>query len=307
MYFQPRVIYRNPDAVREDSVIKYIGTRVLRENKNFLVSIVGSTGSGKSWFGLALAEKYSKMFNIPFNPMIHVISSLKELLLLITSDDLDKKIQIGSIIMFDEPQTEANSRDWQSEANRALAQLVSTFRNQRLVVLFVTPYIEFLDKQSRMLFHGEFKVLGYDKNTKITKVKPRFLEWNKKKDDFYRKRLIIEYKVKDKPVHEVKKLGFWHVPMASKETIAIYEAKKKKFTDELNLKLLKEIEMKEKQQEGKNKADDFIKLMGLYEKYGEDYIKLCQEMPHITPLSLEKMVLMIKRTLKTTRKGNSST
>lgn len=298
MYFQPRVIYSNPDDTRENSIIRYIGNRVLRSNKNFLCALVGQTGAGKSWAGLKICELYSQMFDIPFDPNIHVISSLKELLMLITAPDFDKKIQYGSILLFDEPQTEANARNWQSEANQALNQLVSTFRNQRLVVLFATPYLEFIDKQSRILFHGEFKVLGYDKNTKITKIKPRFLEYNKNIDDFYRKRLVIQYAVHDKPVHNVSKLNFWHIDKASDKTILVYEAKKKKFTDALNRKLLEQMELKEKGQEGKNKAEDFFKVKKLYEKYGEDYFKIAEEMPHIAPTTLEKMVNLIKRTLR---------
>ena len=46
---------------------------------------------------------------------------------------------------------------------------------KRLIVFFATPYLEMIDKQSRILFHGEFKVLGYDKNTKVANIKPRFL------------------------------------------------------------------------------------------------------------------------------------
>jgi hypothetical protein len=51
------------------------------------------------------------MFDIPFDPKIHVISSLKQLLLLINGKDLEKNIQYGSIIVFDEPQVGANARD----------------------------------------------------------------------------------------------------------------------------------------------------------------------------------------------------
>ena len=46
-----------------------------------------------SWGCLGIAELYSKMFGIEFEPEVHVISSLKELLLLITSSDADKKIK----------------------------------------------------------------------------------------------------------------------------------------------------------------------------------------------------------------------
>lgn len=299
-YFQPMVIYRNPDENRKDSVIRYIGNRVLRANRNMLVALVGSTGAGKSWAGLSLCEKYSKMFNIPFNPEDHVISSLKELLLLITNKDVDKKIQFGTALLFDEPQVEANARNFQSEMNQALSQLISTFRNQRLVVFFATPYLEMIDKQSRMLFHGEFKVLGFDKNTGITRIKPRFLEYNKKIDDFYRKRLIIQYKTNDKIAMNITKLNFWEVERASTETINIYEGKKKSFTDNLNKRLLNQIELNEKQQEGKNKNEELIKVRELYNQFGEDYIKIMEQMPHLSPFTVEKYIFFIKKSLKLT-------
>lgn len=298
MYFQPQVVYRDPDENKENSIIRYIGNRIKYQNKNFLCALVGSTGSGKSWSGLSIAEHYSKMYNIPFDPNIHVISSLKELLLLITNKDVDNNIKFGSVIMFDEPQVEGNARNWQSEANQALSQLISTFRNQRLFVLFATPYLEFIDKQSRILFHGEFKVLGFNKGTGITKIKPRFLEYNRKIDDFYRKRLIIQYATHDKPVLTTKKLGFWHLERASKPTIDIYEDKKKKFTDELNKKLLDKIEMGEKQNESKNKAEEFNKIKELYLNYGEDYDKILQEMPNLTAFSIEKYIQFVKKSLK---------
>ena len=164
-YFQPKVVYSNPNENREHSIIRYIGNRVLRNNKNFLCALVGATGAGKSWAGLSICEQYAKLHNIEFDPNVHVISSLKELLKLVTAEDVDKKIKYGTPILFDEPQTEANSRSWQSEVNQAFNSLMSTFRNQRLVIFFALPYLEMIDKQSRMLFHGEFKVEGFDKNS----------------------------------------------------------------------------------------------------------------------------------------------
>jgi hypothetical protein len=238
------------------------------------------------------------MFNIPFNPEIHVISSLKELLKLITAEDVDKKIQYGSYILFDEPQVEANARNWQSEMNQAFSQLMSTFRNQRLVVALATPYLEMIDKQSRVLFLGDFKCINYDRNTKIARIQPRFLEYNKTSGDFYRKRLIVQYKTKDKEVMNITKINNWHVPLASKETIDIYEAKKKRFSDNLNKKLLDSIELSEKQAEGKNKSEELFKVKELYEVHGEDYVRILEEMPYLSPFTVEKYIQFIKKSKK---------
>ena len=132
-YFQPMVIYRNPDEERNNSILRYIGNRVNTSNKNFLCAVVGATGSGKSYACLRMAEDYAKMYDTEFNPEFHVISSLEELLILITEPEATRKIKFGSVIVFDEPQVEGNARNWQSDINQALSQLISTFRNQRLI------------------------------------------------------------------------------------------------------------------------------------------------------------------------------
>jgi len=295
MYYQPMVIYRKEDTIKIHSVIRYIGNRVINNNKNFLCAVTGQTGSGKSWACISMAEIYSKMFKIEFNPDIHIISSLKELLQLINSKDVDRKIKFGSVLVFDEPQIEGNARNWQSETNKALGQLISTFRNLRLVIFFATPFLEMIDKQTRILFHGEFMINGFDKNSKITTIKPRFLEYNKKKNDFYRKRLIVMHKVKGKYGLIKSKLDFWKINAPSKEIINIYEAKKKAFSDKLNKKLLDSIELNEKKEEGKNKSEEFFEVTHLYNKYGEDYPSILKEMPHLTPFVLEKYIQFIKR------------
>ena len=74
--FTPTVIYRNPDEERKNSIVRYIGNRVLRNNKNFLCALTGQVGAGKSWSGLSIAESYAKEFGILFDPSIHVISKI---------------------------------------------------------------------------------------------------------------------------------------------------------------------------------------------------------------------------------------
>lgn len=298
-YFQPMVIYRNPDDNRANSIIRYIGNRIGSEGKkNFLCFVTGQTGNGKSYCALSMAEIYSKLYKIDFNPEYHIISSLEELLILITEPEATRKIKFGSVIVFDEPQVEGNARNWQSDINQALSQLISTFRNQRLVVFFVCPYKEMVDKQSRILFHGEFRVEGYDLKTKLTLVKPRFLEWNNKSQQFYYKRLIVQYKEQGKQVMTTSKLHRWHIPLASKEIIDVYEDKKKKFTDELNKKLLHDIQMQKKKAEGTDKSAELFRVEELYDRFGDDYISIMKEMPHLTPFTLDKYIFFIKKSRK---------
>lgn len=297
-YFQPMVIYRDPDEKRENSILRYIGNRVLTKNANFLCAVIGQTGSGKSYSCLKMAEDYAQMYGIEFNPEYHVITSLEELLILITEPEETRKIRFGSVLVFDEPQIEANARNWQSEMNQALNQLISTFRNQRLVIFFALPYLEMFDKQSRILFHGEFKVEGYDINTKITTVKPRFLEYNKNQDSFYHKRLIVQHKERDKEVMVIDKLNYWYLGLASKPIIEVYEGKKKRFTDDLNKRLLAQIQNQRKKTDGSDKSADLFQVQALYDKYGEDYPKILTEMPQLTPYTLERFLFYIKKSRK---------
>jgi len=299
-FYHPHIVYDDSEADRTNSIIRYIGNRILKNNKNMLCCLSGQTGSGKSWAGVAIAEIYSKMFNIPFDPEVHIISSLKELLKLINGKDMDKKIQFGSVLVFDEPQIEANARNWQSETNDILNQIISTFRNQRLFVLFATPYLEFIDKQSRILFHAEFEVKGFDRTRYMTRLKPRFLEFNKFTQDFYKKRLIVKWKPPGKKVFVSRKLQMWNVPRASMSLLRVYERKKKEFSDALNKKLLIKIQDMEKKNEVKVKNISFADFAKIYKEVGDNYILLTERMPHLTPSTIERYALYYKRTVKTT-------
>lgn len=293
--FRPQIIYKLPETIRKHSFIHYFANRVLNNNKNFLCAVTGSTGSGKSWGAGAISEIYSGLYDIGYNPKIHILFSVKELLNLINRKDLNEVLPPGSIILFDEPQVSANARDWRSEANQILGTLTSTFRNMRLIVLFATPYLEFIDKQSRILFHAEIQVLGFDKTTNLTLCKPRFLEWNAKKGEFYKKRLIVKYPVKGKSSLNWYYLQHWEIPKPSKTWIEIYERMKLSFTKRLNAELKQQYEYTQSQ---KNKGRDLVRLMELWDSHGYRLDVFSKELPHLSPYALERLVAMVKKQKK---------
>lgn len=301
---RPVLTYKDVDSERKNSFIRYFGTRVNSSNKNFLCAVTGPTGSGKSWLCGSIAETYSKMYNIKFDPNLHIIFSMKELLDLINRDDLEEVLPPGSIIIFDEPQVSVNSRDWRSESNQALNTLTSTFRNMRLIVLFATPYLEFIDKQSRILFHSEIEVKGYDKTTGLTLCKPRLLEWNGRKQDFYRKRLVIKYPTRENTVLDWYYLQHWEIPKPSREWVNIYEVMKLNFTKKLNRELKQQFEYKQSQA---NKGRDLVVLSDLYDAHGLNYRVFANELPHLSPYALERLVAMIKKQKKEEEKRKKET
>lgn len=302
-YFTPEVHYKNVKADRSNAILKYIGSRVLNNNKNFLCAITGQTGAGKSWAGLAISEIYSKMYGINFDVEIHTIHTLKQLLLLIKNKDLEKKIEIGTPLLFEEPQaTDGNARNWQSESNKMLSVLLSTFRNQRLVVFFTTPFITMIDKQSRMLFHAEFKIVSFNKQTKMTKIMPRFIEYNGDMEKFYKKKLIVHFAREGKRTFGREKVSLWEVPMASEDLTKQYEAIKTRFSVDLVNKLWDKLENKQEATQEKTKIELVQEAIA---KYGLNKLKIAQEL-RISPWSLEKYLKVIYYDNITERKPESS-
>jgi len=220
------VIYR--DKIKNNSWVRWMIGRTMRQNKNNLISVVGKTGSGKTWSAISICEIMSKMDGVPFT-IEHVVFSLRELMDLINSG----KLKRGSKIVFDEPQISISARDFQSQANKVFNYLVTTFRHRNLTLFFCTPFETLLDKSTRKLFHARFETMSVNKNNETCRLKPRFIEYSDYKEKIYRKQLIIQYTDKySKGKH--KKLFYWDVPKPSEELIKSYEKKKLEFTNNLN-------------------------------------------------------------------------
>lgn len=211
-------IVRETDK-KEYSWIKYIRYRI-RRNKNFLCMIAGSTGSGKSWTALSIGEMLDPDFCIE-----RVIFRGKELMNLINSGKLKK----GSVIIWDEAGIDLSSRNWQSVTNKMLNYLLQTFRHKCFILFFTCPYMDFLDSQSRKLFHAEFTTLSINVNSEKVKIKPLLIQYNAKNGKFYYKFLRVIPKGEG-----VRPIKWWEVPAPSKELIEAYESKKGAFTKSLN-------------------------------------------------------------------------
>lgn len=213
------LVVRNPQ-IKEYLFVKYIRRRI-EQNKNFLGIITGQTGSGKSWSGLSIGEMLDKDFGID-----RVIFRGTELMELINSDKLPKRK--GIVILFDEAGIDLSSRSWQSMTNKLLNFLLQTFRHRCFVLLFTTPYEDFVDSATRKLFHSELKTVSIDFGKKTTKIKPMLLQYNPELKKFYKKFLRVA------TGHGALPLKEWNVPAPSKKLVEEYERKKNVFTSQLN-------------------------------------------------------------------------
>lgn len=268
------VLYKQNEKPK-DSWVRWILYRI-RQNKNCLITIVGSTGSGKTWSAMSICEKISEINKVPFG-VDNIIFSLKELMVLINSGDLKK----GSCIIFDEPQVSISAREFQSQANKVFNYLLTTFRHRNFILFFCTPYEDLLDKTARKLFHAKFLTVSINRNTNLTKLKPFVVQYNSKYQKFYEKYLRISFRKKGFYKNTIVPLRLWEVIKPSKELIRLYEHKKMVFTTKLNVSIERRLEIYESESDVKEYRKD------LTEKQKEVLITLAKHKGKIKPASEE--------------------
>lgn len=212
----------------EDAWITYIKNRI-KSNLNFIAIAEGSTGIGKSWAMLSVAYQIDPDFTID-----QVAFSFKSVMQIINDKEFQKKK--WKVVFFDEPQTQISNRAWQSLTNRLLNYLVSTFRHQNIVLLFATPYSDFIDSQTQKLLHCKFVVKGHSRQTKLTTIRPKLQQYNSQMKKFYNHSLMVSSK------KGVFKMTQWKVTRPPQHLINPYEQKKTDFTSGLNREILQQLE-----------------------------------------------------------------
>jgi len=196
-----------------NTLIDYINWR-LSKNMNFVVAVVGGTGSGKSYVSLRLAKLLDPNFcdqQICFYP--------EEVLALI-----DRKDMRHRPIIFDEAGVGIDSRKWQSTINKLLMNVFETFRSRGNVLIYTMPKLQFIDKKARNLLHAVIRTVKIEYHTcgnwcKVQLVKPLDI---KDMDPLY----PFMKAVVDGQVKKVKRVVF-HLP--PNEIIDAYEKKKDAF------------------------------------------------------------------------------
>jgi len=218
--------------------------RRIKNNLNFLAIFTGQTGSGKTWSTLSMAYMIDPEFNpreqlsFNFGGLMRCINKCND-----SETDLGKKKY--KVLIFDEAQTSVNKRDWQSRINKLFLLLLSTFRHQNIIVLFNSPYSDFLDSATMKLIHAEFEVKGWDKKTKLARINPKFLQYNGKLQKTYEHRLYVSRKGQK----GAKKIEFWRIPSPPKHIIDPYEQMKAAFTTKLNDQITRELQAISQQEE----------------------------------------------------------
>lgn len=166
----------NPNVPRLITTWKY---RINRRNRNLLIIVCGGTGTGKSYSALTIA----KLIDPSFTPGERVVFTVEEFMNLLQSGTLRR----GNVIIWDEAGVGIPSREWYSISNKAINYVLQTFRHLNLCVIFTTPSFNYIDSQTRLLFHVFIECLRINFETKHVVAKIMENQYNPSMGKEYRK------------------------------------------------------------------------------------------------------------------------
>jgi len=106
-----------------------------------VVAVVGTGGTGKTYFAIRLAEILDKNFNVEKQ----VVFTSTQFLELLDSGELD----FGSCVIIDESQFQLSSRDWAEKEQKEYMKIFQTIRSKGLVVFIVALHEGILDSIAR--------------------------------------------------------------------------------------------------------------------------------------------------------------
>jgi len=146
-----------------DEVLDHIIRRRLRNNQNWVATICGETGAGKSYSALKIGEMIDSNFGAE-----NVVFSAKEFL-----DSFEGR-RAGSLVVFDEGQ-EWSARRAMSKKNVEMNEIMIMLRFTRVNVLFTVPNIRQIDIGLRRLMHSYLFVKAVDRTNPRSPYRERSL------------------------------------------------------------------------------------------------------------------------------------
>lgn len=202
---------------------KYLHSRLIVHNKNVLLATTGSTGSGKSYTDLRVAELwYNYYFKEPF-PIENVCFSIEEITNLLAK----KKLRRGEVLILEEGGVNLGSLDFQNKISKMFTYVLQSFRSMNLCLIINLPFLSMLNKSARLLLHVNFVTTGIDFQNKVSRIKPFFHQVNQSTGKIYPKYMRIN-KDGGRVTFKVFSYG-----LPSKELTDAYEKRKEMFLQKL--------------------------------------------------------------------------
>ena len=244
-----------------------IKDRLLNKNQNWLGSIIGGTGSGKTYAALSIARY---LVGDSYDVSKYVVFNAKQFMTVLTSD----YIKAGDMIIWDEAGVGMSSKDWYSLQNKLINYVFQTFRHRNIAVLFTMPAMKFLDNSARLLMHANLETVHIHRKEELNQIKVFDVEYNNKVDKVYYKFPCFI----DEDGNSAT-LKYLYVKKPKAKDVNVYEKMKEEYTTNLNKDILATLDAPEKV-EPKKPEPCPICLSAFWRFNKTDSIYMCKKCGH---------------------------
>jgi len=224
------MVEEKPIRKEADTFFKWLARRTLKQNRNAMITVVGDTGSGKSYACLRILERMNEIVNPGTKADVrNCCRTLPEFM------ERLKHVNKGDVLILEEVGVNLSASTWASKLNRIMNHIMQTFRTQNLVVLLNLPNPKMLDINARRLLHGRMTMKGINIPAKLSKVSFKRRQYNSEWDKEYWKylRATINRKQVKIPTMTLNKPSNW--------LCKIYEKRRTEYTDKLKDDVTKEV------------------------------------------------------------------
>jgi len=205
---------------KPNPILASVKSRLWRKNQNWICAIVGSTGSGKSYSAMRLAEIIDKDFNIN-----KVFFRIRDFITAINK----KEIKKGSCVVIDEAGIGWAARSFMEQENRDMSALFQAVRFMNFGIILTVPSLFMVDKHGRDLLHATGRTLGINRTEGYVKLQYKIQNI----DALTGHKVYRKYPRVRQPNGQLKRITFIKVHKPSKKLIQNYEKRKRIFAEEL--------------------------------------------------------------------------
>ena len=207
----------------------------IKENRNANLVFTGTTGSGKSWSAISLAQQIDPNFTVD-----RIVFTTLDFMRLVNSN-----LPKGSAIIYDDAGLGIPAREWQSDSAKIMGLTFQGFRYKNLISMITVPFLDFIEKQSRKLIHINFEATATQ-----GLMKPLFpFHPIRGEDRLGFKFPVISYH------GELIQINLQRFTRPSEDIIEKYEEKKLRYMEETNRKHEEELRLKAEMKEAQMKID----------------------------------------------------
>jgi energy-coupling factor transporter ATP-binding protein EcfA2 len=164
-----------PQYIRNNFIFRRVWNNVYEYEKGATFLVIGDVGTGKSTGAITMAAALDPNFNIE-----RITFTASEFMNLIDKGDKKGKLGPGSAIIFDEAagsEEAMDSRNSLSNINKTISQFATISRAKRLIIFYVAPFLEQMDKRIRKIgLTGIFCFVGVPDRAK--KRSTAFFYWS---------------------------------------------------------------------------------------------------------------------------------